>query len=145
MYGVIVAHSDATRVIEGNHYFPPDSGVQRVHLPGGLGERRHLPMLPVTVGDGITACSGDPPQPRGFVAGFGQTDERDRPEADVSPPALDDRPQDPATGAGFVDDEVQTVAVGVPTGLLPSHSHRREALLRVAATRFCHRSVPVRE
>jgi hypothetical protein len=28
-----------------------------------------------------TAGSGDPPQPRGFVAGLGQADERHRPEA----------------------------------------------------------------
>ena len=29
--GVVVAESDRTRVIEGNHYFPPDS-VRREHL-----------------------------------------------------------------------------------------------------------------
>ena len=29
--GVVIAESDATRVVEGNHYFPPDA-VRREHL-----------------------------------------------------------------------------------------------------------------
>ena len=29
--GVVVAESDATRVVEGNHYFPPDS-IHRTHF-----------------------------------------------------------------------------------------------------------------
>lgn len=31
--GVTLAHSDATRVVEGNHYFPPDSLDRRFFRP----------------------------------------------------------------------------------------------------------------
>ena len=54
--------------------------MQLVDLPRGLGECRHFPTLPVPIGDRITACSGDAPQPRGFVAGLGQADECGRPD-----------------------------------------------------------------
>ena len=107
--------------------------MQRVHLPGGLGKRRYLPTLPVPTGDRITAGSRDPPQPRGVLAGLGQADEGDRPEADVAPPTGDHRPQDPPPRARLVDDEVQAVAVGVPAGPVPSHRDGRQALMRMAA------------
>ena len=33
--GVVVAESDATRIVEGNHYFPPDSILEQYFKSSG--------------------------------------------------------------------------------------------------------------
>ena len=51
----------------------------------------------------------------GLLAGVGERDERGGAESEFAAPSADDEPLDQAAGAGGLDEEVQPVAVSVPS------------------------------
>ena len=63
------------------------------------------------------ASTSEPAVGKGLGAGVLERDEREAAEAEFAAPAADDELLDPAAGAGWLDIEVQAVAIAVPPGL----------------------------
>ena len=68
----------------------------------------------------------------GQFAGFGERDERGGAESEFAAAASDDEPLDPAAGAGGLHEEVQPVAVGVPSRRGGADEGGREGLVGMA-------------
>ena len=84
------------------------------HAPGGLGEGGNA-LSAALLGEGVAAGPRQLAVGEGLLAGFGERDERGGAETEFAAPAADDEPLDPASGAGRLDEQVQPVAVSVPS------------------------------
>ena len=74
-----------------------------------LFEGRDLATLPPALDERVAAFPCELAVAPGELSRFGKRDEGRRPETDIAAPCADDRPQDPATRAGVVDEKVKSV------------------------------------
>ena len=70
---------------------------------------------------------------RGLLAGFGERDERGGAETEFAASSADDEPLDPAAGAGRLHEQVQPVAVSVPSWRGGTDEGGRERLVGMPA------------
>ena len=109
-------------------------------LFGCCRERRDRKLGLALVGERVPALTRDLPVTSGLLACFVQRNQADAAQADIAPLAFDDRSQDPPLGAGGIDHEIKTVAVGVTPGRLQlPHMNGAQRLFRVPPTPFAHR------
>ena len=71
---------------------------------------------------------------RGLLAGFGERDERGGAETEFAASSADDEPLDPAAGAGRLHEQVQPVAVSVPSWRGGTDEGGRERLVGMPAS-----------
>ena len=82
----------------------------------------------VSVGPGQHAVG------EGQFAGLGERDERGGAESEFAAPAADDDPLDPASRSGGLDEQIQAVAVRVPSWRGGTDKGGRERLVGMASS-----------
>ena len=103
------------------------------HAPGGIGEGGNA-LDAAFVGQRVSAGPGELAVGEGQFAGFGQRDERGGAESEFAPSSADDEPLDPASGAGGLDEQVQPVAVSVPSWRSGTDEGGPEGLVGMASS-----------
>ena len=99
--------------------------------PGGFGKRGHS-LDAALVGQGVSARARQFAVGEGQFAGLGERDERDGAESELAAATADDEPLYPASCAGGLDEEVQAVAVCVPSWRGTADEGDREGLFGMA-------------
>ena len=102
------------------------------HAPRGLGEGRNT-LGAAPVGQRVAAGAGELAVGERQLAGLGEGNERGDAESEFAAPAADDEPLNPAPGSRGLDEQVQAVTVGVPSGRGGTDEGGRERLLGMAS------------
>ena len=103
------------------------------HALGGGGEGGNA-LDAALVGQGVAAGPRQLAVGEGQLAGFGERDERDGAESEFAASSADDEPLDPAAGAGRLHEQVQPVAVSVPSWRGGTDEGGRERLIGMPAS-----------
>ena len=103
------------------------------HALRGLGEAGNALRAPL-VGQRVTAQPCQYPIGERQLAGLGERDERGGAETEFAPSSADDEPLDPASGAGWLDEEVQPVPVCVPSWWGGTDEGGRQRLVGMASS-----------
>ena len=111
---------------------PPAAALLLEDTSGGFGEGGHA-LDAAFLGKGVAAGPGQHAVGEGLLAGLGERDERGGAESEFAAPAADDEPLDPAPGPGGLDEQVQAVAVCVPSGRRGADEGGREGLVGMAS------------
>ena len=82
-------------------------------LLGGCGEGRNWNLVFELLGDWVAAFTGHLTIAPGFLTRFAQRDQANAAQTNIAPPALDDCPQHPAPSTRRINDEVETVSIGI--------------------------------
>ena len=96
---------------------------------------------PLVVGKGVAAGAGELAVGEGLLAGLGERDQMDAAESEFAFAAADDEALDPASGAGTLDVEVESVAVSVPTDGRGADEGGGEPVVGVSALGLVRRGV----
>ena len=99
---------------------------------GGFGKRGNALDTPL-VGQRVAALTGELAVGDGLLAGLGERDEGDRAEPEFRAPAADDEALDPASRAGRLDVEVESVAVDVVSGRCTADEGGGEGVVGMAS------------
>ncbi|KQO93864.1 hypothetical protein ASF33_13855 [Methylobacterium sp. Leaf92] len=118
----------------------PRGFVLAVDALDGLGEGRHNVLRFAALGQRVASLSCGLTIGQCPFMSFGQRDEASSTQADIAAATLHDEAQEPAFRTGRIDDEVETVPIGIAAGLFKlAHLHRGECLFRMPAPSL-HRS-----
>ena len=102
------------------------------HAPGGFGEGGNA-LGAALLRQGIPARACQLAVGQGLVPGLGQRDQGGAAESELALAAPDEEALNPAPGAAGLDEQVQPVAVTVPSRRSRAHEGSREGLLGMAA------------
>ena len=91
---------------------PPAGTLLFQHAPGGVGKCRHL-LRAALFGERVAALAGKLAVGPRLLARLGQRDQRHAAEPQVASAAVDHEPLDPASGAGRLDVEIESLAIAV--------------------------------
>ncbi|BAU92610.1 thymidine phosphorylase [Methylorubrum populi] len=112
----------------------PRSFVLAVDALDGLGEGRHNVLGFAALGQRVAALSCGLAIGQCPFACFGQRHEGSPTQADIAAATLHNEAQEPSFRTGRVDDEVETVPIGIAAGLFElAHLHCGEHLFRMLA------------
>ena len=85
------------------------------HTRGGFGEGGDA-LGAAFLGKGIPALTGELAVGQRFLSSLGQGDQGEAAESQLAATATDDEPLNPAPGSAGLDEEVQSVSIGVSSG-----------------------------
>ena len=94
----------------------PTRLVSSMNLLGRLSEGRHGNLRPPPLGKRITALTGLLAKGEGLLTSFCEGDKGHAAESDVASLALYHDAQEPALSARRIDNEMETIPVGIATG-----------------------------
>lgn len=90
-------------------------------------------LLLASVREGGATVARDLAIGEGFFACFSEREQARPTQANVATPALDNDTQDLASGSRGIDDEIESIAIGIASGLAEgTHLQRGESFLRMA-------------
>ena len=105
------------------------------HTRGGLREGGDA-LCPSLVRQRVSTLTSKLAVNQRFLPGLGQGDQGDAAESELPATATDDEALNPAAGTAGLDEEVQSVAIGVPSGRSGAQEGGREGVAGVAAGGF---------
>ena len=95
-----------------------------------------MPSARRILGKRVPALAGELAVGERLLPCLGQGDERNAAETELTAAASDEEALNPAAGSAGLNEEVQSVSIGVSTGRSGTNEGRREGLLGMAAFRF---------
>ena len=105
------------------------------HTHGGFGEGGDT-LGPSFLCKRVSALAGELAVGERLLPGLGQGNEGNAAETELTAAASDEEALNPASGTAGLDEEVQSVPIGVSAGRSGANEGRREGLLGMAAFRF---------
>ena len=90
------------------------------HAQCGIGKGRHA-LHPALLGERVTVLARETAVDQRLLARIGQRHQRHAAESDVPPAAVDHEPLDPASRAGRLHIEIQSLAIAVSSGRGGAH------------------------
>ena len=101
------------------------------HTHGSFGEGRDA-FGTALLGERVPTLAGELAVGEGLLPGFGQGNEDNAAESELTAATSDEKALNPASGTAGLDEEVQSVSIGVSTGRSGANEGRREGLLGMA-------------
>ncbi len=114
---------------------PPSALLLFQHAHGGFGEGRNA-LAASLLGKRVPALTGELAVGERLLPGLCQGDQGNAAESELAAAAADEEALNPAAGSAGLDEQVQSVSIGVSSGRSGANEGGREGLLGMATLGF---------